>query len=164
MYTSAGLLDIHARTHRSLGMLLDHLATLPADVVAQSVDGFSYPTVVAQLHHLIGAERYWLGVLRGEIRVDDDAAEHETIDGLQRMRAEVFDASAAFLGAASDDELSTARTITQFNGVEADVVPAHVLLRTQTHVYQHHGEIASMLRLLGQRFPQRLDFPLAPSL
>jgi hypothetical protein len=50
--------------------------------------------------------------------------------------------------------------VTTYGGRELDVVPAHVLLRTQTHAYQHQGEIASMSRLLGQPFPAGLDFPL----
>ena len=160
MYTSDGLLDIHERTHRSIQSLLEHCATFPEEDLHRSVEGFSYPTIVSQLHHLLGAERYWFGVLRGEIQVDDDAAGHQTIDALRTLRHDVAKATAAYLHSATDQQLSSPCKVTKWNGETVDVVPAHVLLRTQTHVFQHHGEIASMSRLLGCRFPQGLDFPL----
>ncbi len=160
MYTQAALLDIHARTHRSLQMVIDHCATLPVDDLLRAVEGFSYPTLASQLHHLIGAERYWLGVLRGEILLDDDADAHQTIEALSGLRVAVEAATAGYLRGASDTELSSPRTVTKWNGDTVDLVPAHVLLRTQTHVFQHHGELASMIRLLGHQFPSGLDFPL----
>lgn len=160
MYTTAALIDIHERTHRSIGMLLDHLETLPPEDLARSVEGFSYPTLVSQLHHLLGAERYWLSVLRGDLDLDDDAAAHQDLASLRSLEASIAESTRAFLHSLSDEDAGTPRTVTQFNGVEVDVVPAHVLLRTQTHAYQHQGEIASMTRQLGHAFPPGLDFPL----
>jgi uncharacterized damage-inducible protein DinB len=161
MYTSAALLDIHERTHRSIQLLLDHLAGLPEADLHRSLDGFSYATVVLQLHHLLGAERYWLRILaNGELVLDDDEADYGTIDDLRVLRERVAADTRAFLAQLSDAEASTPRSVTTYGGNQIDVSPAHVLLRTQTHAYQHHGEIASMLRQAGHTFPQRLDFPL----
>lgn len=160
MYTTAGLLDIHERTHRSIQGVLDHLATLPEAELARSVEGFSYPTLVSLLHHVLGAERYWFGVLKEDILLDDDEAAHQTIDALRTLRKDVAATTAAFLRSCTDEELSNPRTITKWNGETAEVAPAHVLLRTQTHAYQHQGEIASFLRQLGHTFPPMLDFPL----
>ena len=42
------------------------------------------------------------------------------------------------------------------------LAPAHVILRTQTHVFHHMGQLAAMCRLLGHPIPQGMDFPLAP--
>ncbi len=159
-YTAAGLLDIHERTHRSIQGVLDHVATLPEAELTRSAEGFSYPTLASQLHHVIGAERYWFGVLNADICLDDDEATHQTIDALRALRQEVANATAAFIRSRTDDELSTLRTITKWNGETAEVVPAHVLLRTQTHAYQHQGEIATMLRQFGHTCPAMLDFPL----
>ena len=124
------------------------------------LEGFSYPTVVSQFHHLIAAERYWLGVLQGRIVLDEDAADHTTIQALRTLRAEVESATAAYLEASPDEVLSTSQKVTMWNGDQADLVPARVVVRTQVHIYQHHGEIASMSRLLGYAFPPGLDFPL----
>ena len=160
MYTTAALLDIHRRTHDSIQGVLDALGALPPEEMTKEVAGFSYPTLATQVHHYLGAERYWFSVLSGDLNLDDDADQHGTVEALRGMREQVAETTRAMVAGWSDEEASAPRTITKWNGETAEVVPAHVLLRTQTHVYQHHGEIASMLRQLGHRFPSMLDFPL----
>lgn len=153
-------MDIHARTHRSLLALLDHLDKLPEDAVRTAGEGFSYPTVIAQLYHVFGAERYWMQVLQGTIHTDDDEAQYDTLASLRVLEADVARATREFLASLSDADARSPRRVTQWNGVSVDITPAHVLLRTQTHAYQHQGEIATLLRQLGHPFPSRLDFPL----
>ena len=160
MYTAAALLDIHERTHISMRRLLDHLDGLPEAALETPLEGFSYPTLLAQVHHVLAAERYWMGVLEGRIRVDDDLAAHATVASLRALEGEVGEATRALLASLSDEEARSPRRVTKWNGVEMDVAPAHVLLRTQTHAFQHQGEIATMLRQLGHGFPAMLDFPL----
>ncbi|XOV75412.1 MAG: hypothetical protein ACFHWZ_18795 [Phycisphaerales bacterium] len=55
MYTREALLDIHDRSHRSLSMLLDHCRGLDDEQLNRELDGFGYPTVRSQLHHIISA-------------------------------------------------------------------------------------------------------------
>jgi uncharacterized damage-inducible protein DinB len=160
MYTVAALLDVHERTHRSLAKLLDHCAGFSEEQFDQELEGFSYPSIRLQLHHLLGAERYWLGVLQGEMVIDDDAAEHATVDALRALREAVSSGTAAYLHGATDASVNAPATFKTWHAEGVQLVPAHVLLRTQVHVYQHQGEIASMSRLLGRPFPQGLDFPL----
>ncbi len=160
MYTTDALLDIHERTHRSIAKVMAHVATLPADELNRPLEGFSYPTLASQLHHVIGAERYWMQVMLGTIQLDDDASEHETIEALQATREQVAAGTRAYIGGLTDAQASAPTSVTQWNGKTIDVVPAHVVLRTQTHAYQHQGEIATMLRQLGHGFPSMLDFPL----
>ena len=160
MYTTDALLDIHARTHASLAKVIAHVATLPPAEWTRAAEGFSYPTLVSQLQHVIAAERYWMGVMQGTLRVDDDAAAHETPAALEALRADVAAATRAYVGSLSDAQASTPTTITKWNGDQADIAPAHAVLRTQTHAFQHHGEIATMLRQLGHTFPSMLDFPV----
>lgn len=161
MYTAAGLLDIHQRTHRSLGSLLDACERLPSADLLRPLEGFSYPTIAAQLHHVLGAERYWFGVLRGELLTDDDAEAHPSVDALRALRVVVAEATTTYLRAQDDAALSAPCAVRKWTGEQVEVVPAHVLLRTQTHAYQHQGEISAMVRLLGHSFPPGLDFPLA---
>jgi uncharacterized damage-inducible protein DinB len=160
MHTAAALLDLHERTHRALAKLLDHCAGFPAEDLAREIDGFGYGTILLQLQHVIGAERYWFGVLEGRMLVDEDDADRVSIDTLRAFRERVVSASTAYLGAASDEELNTARTMTTWGDRQVELVPAHVVLRTQTHVFQHKGQIAAMCRLLGRPVPDGLDFPL----
>jgi len=56
--------------------------------------------------------------------------------------------------------LNTRRKMATWGGKELELVPAHVILRTQTHIFQHQGQVAAMCRLLGRPIPTGLDFPL----
>jgi len=160
MYTAAALVDVHARTHTSLGKLLDHCAGFEPEELAQELAGFGYPTLALQLHHMIGAEQYWFGVLLGLMLVDEDDADHASIDALRAFRERVARETAAYLRATPDEALNAPTTVTTWGDRVVDVVPAHVLLRTQTHVFQHQGQVAAMARLLGRPIPRGLDFPL----
>lgn len=163
MHTAAGMIDLHARTHRSLKALLDHCAGFAPDALDRELDGFGYPSIATQLQHVIGAEAYWIGVLRGEMLVEEDPADRASVDALRRYRERVASETEAYLASLSDAELSTPRRCVTWGGKEHDLVPAHVVLRTQTHAFQHQGQIAAMCRLLGRPVPAGLDFPLRPA-
>ena len=160
MFTVAGMLDLHERTHRSLRKLLDHCAELPAEDLERALEGFGEGTILMQLQHTIGAERYWIGVLQGEMLVDEDEADRASIDALRAFRERVAKDTVDCLEAASDEELNAAREMTTWGDQQVTLVPAHVVIRTQTHVFQHQGKVAAMCRLLGHPVPPGLDFPL----
>lgn len=161
MYTAAALLDVHERTHRSLHQLMEHCRKLDDEELHRALDGFGYATVQLQLVHVVGAEEYWIGVVRGLMLAEDNDDVYRTIDQLQEYRARVAEATAGWLRGASASELNTRRTMTTFGGRQQELVPAHVVLRTQTHVFQHQGQVAAMCRLLGEPVSPGLDFPLA---
>lgn len=160
MYAVDDLLDLHGRTHASLTKLLEHCAGFGAEELARELEGFGYPTLLLQLHHVIAAERYWIGVLQGQMLAEEREEDHASIEVLRTFRAEVAAATEAYLRAASEAELRTRREVTTWQGKRVRVVPAHVLLRTQTHIFQHQGQVAAMCRLLGRPMPPGLDFPL----
>ena len=159
MYTSEALLDLHERVHISLHKLLMHCQKLGTEELIRKLKGFGYPTVLLQLHHVIAAEKYWVSVLAGSMLIDDDPSDDTTIEALSDYRKRVFGATVNYLQGASADELNTARTMTTWGNKERTIVPAHVLLRTQTHIFQHQGQILAMCRLLGKP-ASGLDFPL----
>jgi uncharacterized damage-inducible protein DinB len=160
MHTSEALLDFHDRAHRNLTALLAHCRELSGEELNQELPGFGYPTVRLQLHHGIGAEKYWIGVLQGRIEADEDAVDYPTIASLEADRGAVFAATEAYLRAASTDELNTARPMMTWGNREKVLVPAHVVFRTQTHLYHHQGQITAMCRLLGKPCAG-LDYPIA---
>lgn len=160
MYTSTDLLDLHRRTHGSLERLFDHCDGFGPNDLARRLEGFGYPTILLQLHHVIGAERYWFGVLAGQMLIDESEADHASIAALRSFRDRVVQASRAYLCAATEAELRTRREVVTWGDRRTTVVPAHVVLRTQTHVFQHQGQVAAMCRLLGRPVPRGLDFPL----
>jgi uncharacterized damage-inducible protein DinB len=159
MYTAEALLDLHRRAHRNLIALLAHCRELDAEQIDRELDGFGYPTVRLQLHHEIAAEKYWVGVLRGRLDVEDDSPDYPTIESLEAYREKVAAATEAYLRAASVEELNTARPMMTWGDRVKTLAPAHVLLRTATHLYHHQGQIVAMCRLLGKP-TGGLDFPL----
>jgi uncharacterized damage-inducible protein DinB len=159
--TAKFLLDLHDRCHRSLAQYLEHCRSLTSDALDRELDGFGYPTVRMQLHHAIGAERYWVTVLQACMDASEDEADAVSITALEAFRHRVFDATHLYLREASEDELTTQRPVLTWGGHEKMLAPIHVILRTQTHIFHHCGQVAAMCRLLGYPIPAGMDFPIA---
>jgi len=159
-YTGEALLDLHERCHRSFGACVDHCRVFSAEEFDRELDGFGYSTLRQQLHHAIGAERYWISVLRDAMDASEDEADAVSIDRLEAFRRSVNATTRDYLRESSDEELNTPRMMTTWGGHEVLLAPAHVILRTQTHLFQHMGQVAAMCRLLGRPVPAGLDFPL----
>jgi uncharacterized damage-inducible protein DinB len=138
---------------------MDHCRQLSTGELQRELPGFGYPTVQLQLHHEIGAEEYWIGVLKRHFEVRDDEADYPTIDSLEEYRQRVFSTTAEYLRGASTEELNTARMMMTWGNKERLLIPAHVIMRTQTHIYQHQGQILAMCRLMGKP-AAGMDFPI----
>ena len=159
MYTADALLDPHERAHRSLITLLAHCDQFNAEEFDRELEGFGYPSLRLQLHHEIGAEQYWIGVLQGRVEADDNSADYRTAASLEIYRRQVFAATDAYLRTASTDELNTARKMMTWGDREQVLIPAQVFMRTMTHLFHHQGQITAMCRLLGQPI-DGLDYPI----
>ena len=159
MYTTEALADILERSQRSLVKMMGHCAALPQAEFDRELAGFGYPTVRLQLHHVIGAEEYWVGVLQGRVEADMDDAGFPTVAALDTYRERVSAATRSWLAAVSAAELNRARPMLTWGDREQVLVPARVILRTQTHIYQHLGQVVAMCRMLG-RPAEGMDFPL----
>ena len=159
MYTREMLLDLHGRTHSVLEKLLAHCRGLREEELNRRMEPFGFPTVAQQLQHEIGAERYWVGVLRGLMLVDEDEDAELTVDSLEALRAPVAAATVEYLRDATPGELNTPRTMTTWGGKRRELTPAHVVLRPLMHYFQHQGQILAMCRLLGKPVAG-LDFPV----
>ena len=162
MYTPESLLDVHERAHRSLRALLVHCRGLTPAELDRGIEGFGYASIRLQLHHEIGAEEYWIGVLQGRIHADENDAAYPDVASLEAYRERVYAATRAYLQGASIETLNAARPMRTWNGREPTLVPAHVILRTATHLYHHQGQMVAMSRMMGKPVePGLLDFPLA---
>ncbi len=159
MHSSEALVDINERAHRSLAALLAHCRPLTNEELNRELEGFGYPTVRLQLHHVIGAQKYWVGVLEGRIDAEEDDPLYPTIDSLEAYRVQVFGLVEGYLRGASRDELNTPRPMKTWGGGEPILVPAHVLIRTMVHFYHHQGQVTAMCRLMG-RPAKGLDYPI----
>ncbi len=161
MFNSKILSDIHYRAHQTLQKLLMHCRALEPGELNREMDEFGDPTVQLQLHHVISAERYWIGVLEGRMDVDEDEADYPTADALEAFRQKVFALGESYLQTASADELNTPRPMITWGNKERVLIPAHVFLRTQMHIYHHHGKVSAMCRLMGKPIPPGMDYPIA---
>ena len=160
MYTRAALLDLVRRSHQSLKGLMDHCRGLSSEELHQKLDGFGYETIQLQIDHQIGAQAYWLSVIKGQMDARDEPERYPTIDALEAHRLEVLAATEAYLEAIDDEALNAPAPFETWGGATKELRPALVLLRTQTHIFQHNGQLAAMCRLLGRPIPPGLDFPI----
>ena len=150
MYSPESLIEFHRRCHASLSKLLEHCDTLTGEELHRRLVGFGGATVHLQVHHLIAAERYWLGVLQGRLDIDEDQEKYPTVRSLMAFREEVYDLMERYLREASPDQLMQPRNMTTWDGRTRLLAPAHVIIRTQVHIYHHQGQILAMCRLLGK--------------
>lgn len=158
MFSANALRSIHERTHRNLAGLLSHCRSLSEEELNRKMDGFGYPTVRLQLHHVLSAEKYWIGVLEGRIDADEDDPLYPTIESLEAYREKIFSMTDAHLRTATPEELGTPRSMATWGGREHVLTPAHVFIRTQVHAYHHQGQILAICRLMGKP-GGGLDYP-----
>jgi len=160
MYNAAALLDLHERGHRSLQKLLQHCEQFSAEELSRELPGFGYSNLRQQLEHMMGAEEYWISVVQGRYKEENGSADYPTVEALEAYRSQVAEATDAYLRQASEAELNTVREMWTWPGKMRMLVPAHIFMRTLTHIYQHQGQLLAMCRLLGRPGPGDLDFPL----
>src|SRR5687768_12945755 len=109
MYTAEALLDMHERAHRSLSGLLEHSRVFSDAELLQEHSGFGYGTLQLQLHHVIEAEEYWIGVLKGNFETELSETTCLTTDQLAAYRARVAAKTQEYLQGATEAELNTPR-------------------------------------------------------
>ena len=159
MYTPAALLDIHTRTHRSFAALIAHARGFAAADIEREHPAFGGATLRLQIAHMIGGERYWVGVLAGAVDAEEREERLATLAELEAARVEVAAATQRSIGASTESALDTPREMAVWGGRTQVLSPAHVLLRVMTHVYHHQGQCAAICRVLG-RPVSGLDFPM----
>jgi uncharacterized damage-inducible protein DinB len=163
MLTGDVLLEIHERTHRNLKNYLAFSRKLDQEAIDRKMAEVRCGSIRLQFHHLIGAERYWIGVLEGLLNVEEEAHLHPSIESLQSYRQSTYAATREYLRRASEQELGRPRQMFVDPGVQEVYVPGQVVMRTITHIYHHQGQIAWMLRLLRNPHPESIedfDYPI----
>jgi uncharacterized damage-inducible protein DinB len=158
MYSREALLDMHERGHRSLAKVLGHCAQFSADEIDRVLPCFDQYTMRLRLHHIIGAEQYWIGVLNGILQ-DESADDYSSIAALQEYRYRIAGITDEYLRSVSPEELNTRRTMIVWGGAQHELMPALIVVRTVTHIYHHLGQVLVMCRMLG-RPAEGMDFPL----
>lgn len=156
-FTHEGIKQFHRWTHRSLDALVDHLATLPEELLTKELDGFGFKSVQGQLVHLLECEAAWVRDLQGLAfepwQPSDFSTAQHFAQHCGESKKQVRAATLAYLDGLSPEALEQEVTMTFEDGRSLSRTPAEVLHHILTHAYHHKGQIAAMCRLLGHPTP-----------
>ena len=106
MFTIPGVRKFHEWTHASLTALLDHLSTIPDTAYAQEVPGFGFPTIRAQVIHILNCEGFWIHTLQAIPFDDEPAASWPTVSDARRLQSEVSTTTLDYLSRLSEQNLN----------------------------------------------------------
>lgn len=153
MFTIEGIRKLHAWTHSCLGLVLDHLETIPESDYGKQVPGFGFGTLREQVIHIFNCEGLWIHLLQGRPYVDRISAEYLAVADARAMQQEVMQQTHAYLATLTDKTLNANTNLHFPDGDEAVRTPALVLHHMLTHAFHHKGQIVAMCRLLGYPAP-----------
>jgi uncharacterized damage-inducible protein DinB len=89
VFTLPGVRKFYDWTHASLTLLLNHLSTIPATEYGKEVPGFGFPTVCAQVIHILNCEGFWINTLQAIPFDDQDPANWPTVSDARLLQSEV---------------------------------------------------------------------------
>ncbi len=133
--------------------LLGCAAELPGEAWVRNLGG-AFPTMLGLLAHMVGAERVWLIRFKGETPKGRPAwVADPNLPVLRAALAEVERERRAFLRTVTEEELARPISYTLMDGSGATLPLATLVLHTANHATYHRGQLASMLRRLGEAPP-----------
>jgi uncharacterized damage-inducible protein DinB len=116
------------------------------------------PALLALLHHILLANRFWLlSMLEQPFVLEDESRPASSVEALARRYAEMQSLEAAWLGAAAPADLERPLTGPLIPGGVCTV--AQALLQVCLHSHGHRAQAAKMLRAQGGT-PPATDFIL----
>ena len=152
MFTLDGMRKFHSWTHESLDVLFDHLGILTAAEYEQQIAGFGFPSVHAQVVHILGCEVRWVTRLRALAVGAWDPGSWPTIAEARTLQAEARAQTLEYLAGLSEEQLNANAELRFPDGVFFRT-PALVLHHVFTHAFHHKGQIVAMCRILGHPAP-----------
>lgn len=149
MFSRDGILKFHGWTHASLGVVLDHLSTIPDSDYARELPHFGFPTLRAQVIHIFNCEGFWIHTLQGTRFIDRNPVEYPAVAGARLLQDEVRGWTHAYLSELTDQQLNANTELRFPDGDMAIRTPALVIHHILTHAFHHKGQIVAMCRALG---------------
>jgi len=153
VFTIPGVRKFHDWTHASLTALLNHLSTIPDNAYAKEVPGFGFPTIHAQVIHVLNCEGFWIHTLQSISFVDQAPANWPTVSDARRLQIEVSMRVLDYLSRLSEQNLNAPTELHFPDGDVAVRTPALILHHVLTHAFHHKGQIVAMCRILGHPAP-----------
>lgn len=154
LFSRAGLLMLHERTHEQLALILRHVGTMPVDAFTREVTGFGFACLRDQLVHIVHCEQGWMHRVQDRLWTRRPREEFRTADTVEAARQQVAQETRELLERLSEEQLNArlAAQPSEWGGTLRS--PAFILLHTITHTYHHKGQVAAMCRLLGAPAPE----------
>jgi uncharacterized damage-inducible protein DinB len=144
---------LHACLHESLGIVFDHLATVPPELWTKELDGFGKPTVRHQIAHILAAEAWWVRRLQLLPFEKPDVAFLTSVEAVRNFQRDVKAATITYLDSLPESKLYSPLERYPESWVGPPRSPAYILLHIITHGFHHKGQLVAMLRLLGHPAP-----------
>jgi uncharacterized damage-inducible protein DinB len=153
VFTLPGVRKFYDWTHASLTLLLNHLSAIPATDYAKEVPGFGFPTVRAQVIHILNCEGFWIHTLQAIPFDDQDPANWPSVSDARLLQSQVSMRTLNYLSRLSEQNLIAPTQLHFPDGDVAVRTPALILHHILTHAFHHKGQIVSMCRILGYPAP-----------
>jgi uncharacterized damage-inducible protein DinB len=153
VFTLPGVCKFYDWTQTSITLLLNHLSTIPSTEYAKEVPGFGFPTVRAQVIHILNCEGFWINTLQAIPFDDEDPANWPAVSDARLLQSEVSIRTLNYLSRLSEENLIAPMELRFSDGDVAVRTPALILHHILTHAFHHKGQIVSMCRILGYPAP-----------
>lgn len=153
MFTKDGIRELHGWTHESLDILLQHISSVPVELLRTSLTGFGMPTVWRQLVHILTVEEGWICDLQDKPFAGWYEEDCPTLTALLEAKERVRTATLAYVESLSETQLNTVLEKRPKEWWGELRSPAFILLHVVTHTFHHKGQVVAMMRTLGHPAP-----------
>jgi len=134
-------------------MLLQGAAALSFANFVEEIPCFAGGSVRNHLVHIIGVEQFWIYALQDIPWKPWAREDYASVDQLAAAKNRVAEETIAYVNALTGDQLNTDLTVRPQEWPGPLRSPAYILHHIVTHSFHHKGQVASMLRYLGENPP-----------
>ena len=153
MFTKSGILELHGLMHDRLNLLVNHIATVPDELLHKLVSGFGHQSVWTQLIHVLNCEEGWIHDLQHQSFVAWTEDNCPTVGALRAAEKRIRAETQTYVSTLTEEQLNTTLASRPAGWAGELRGPAFILLHIITHAFHHKGQIVAMLRILGYPAP-----------
>jgi uncharacterized damage-inducible protein DinB len=114
----------------------------------------SFPSVIATLGHIVGAEWIWLSRWQGTSPAGfPEWLQNPTLEDLRSRLTQVESDRTAFLAGLTEDDLQRPLAYKLLNGTASSTRLLDLLLHVVNHSTYHRGQVTTLLRQVGATPP-----------
>lgn len=145
--------DLYAFNRWANLRFLDAVEPLTPGELSRDLES-SFPSVLATLTHLLGAEWVWLARWKGTSPTTfPDAAALDSLPAIRARWDALWEEQQAYLAGLTGSELAAPLAYRNMAGQEYSQPLAELLRHVVNHGTYHRGQVTTMLRQLGHAAP-----------